>query len=43
MSNRCEQWPGWRCTRPAGHDGPCPLWPRWWNLRARYQTWKAIR
>jgi hypothetical protein len=19
--------PGWRCTRPKGHDGPCAAWP----------------
>ena len=19
--------PGWKCTRPAGHEGPCAAWP----------------
>lgn len=21
---------GWKCKLPAGHDGPCPAWPRFW-------------
>ena len=28
---------GWRCTRRSGHDGPCALKPRWWNLIGRIQ------
>jgi hypothetical protein len=28
--SRCRftQQRGWYCTRLAGHDGPCALWPR---------------
>jgi len=28
---------GWRCSHDAPHDGPCPLWPRWWNIVARWR------
>lgn len=35
----------WRCKRKAGHPGPCPTWPKWWNLRAHLalQTWRWPR
>lgn len=22
----------WRCIREKGHDGPCGLIPKWWNM-----------
>lgn len=29
---------GWWCAQDAvgnpRHDGPCPAWGRWWNLKA---------
>lgn len=25
--------PGWKCTRPAGHDGPCAAVPNWEKLQ----------
>jgi len=26
---------GWWCSLEAGHDGPCPARPKWWN-RSRF-------
>jgi len=28
-----QDWPpkGWYCTAEDGHEGPCPLQPRWWK------------
>lgn len=29
MTNKCTLPPeGWYCTLDAGHDGPCPTWPK---------------
>jgi hypothetical protein len=28
MNNDCKLAPdGWRCSREAGHEGPCAAWP----------------
>jgi hypothetical protein len=32
----CDRPPkGWKCSGALGHDGPCPTYPRWYNLRGR--------
>lgn len=37
---QCDLPPsGWYCKLPKGHDGSCPTYPRWWNLRGR--RWMA--
>lgn len=33
----CTKAPtGWRCTREAGHDGPCASWPKSLKMRLRW-------
>jgi hypothetical protein len=27
---------GWWCSRARGHEGPCALRPRWWNVPGRW-------
>lgn len=40
IGGKCRIPPfGWRCTRRAGHEGPCAAWPRLWNLRQWWRAW----
>lgn len=33
---------GWYCLLHPEHDGPCPMYPRWWNSVLRYLTGRWI-
>ena len=42
MSARCPlPPPGWTCSRPAPHGGPCAASPAWWNLRGHDRVRRA--
>lgn len=33
----CRKGPvGWHCASALGHEGSCPMYPKWWNLMARW-------
>lgn len=44
VSAQCNRPPrGWVCYLERNHEGPCPTYWRWWNLRTALSCWRSTR